>query len=406
MKRLSLQTLVMVFCLTAARPAGAGGMTETLPGGGWLVDVAFYLSQLSQMYDDDSELRPLLPEIDRYEPGGGYQGTIIPDANVRYGILAIQLQYGILDNLSLGIGVPVVLFNTIEPSLSWRRGDYLQQVGRAYSGEDFWGWAESMGQPKPENWRGNGGVLSDMLVGLRYRFSDHFRALAESEWALALSVYGALPTGTPPDPEAVVAAGTTSWDLHSQGELAFHLSLDRFFEKHLGGRFILSLDLFYEFFFRHEYDTPQGEKNPLLLNYRPYVGPTYTIDPGDFWGGSFQVSMVPLYGPTRATWLVNGNRERAKYFPPLLSLSVRYTHVQIQQSDWESESEIWDSQQGSNWGPGYKNILSAELQLSLLRLGAPLILYARYRNLDWIGGRNSRAAQVWTFGTRIPAKIW
>ena len=404
MKHLPVHLVMAVF-LSVPRPVEAGGMTETLPRGGWLVDVAFYLSQLSHRYDDDGELRPLLPEIDRYEPGGGYQGTIVPDATVEYGVLGIQLQYGILDNLSLGIGVPVVLYNTIEPSLSWRTGDYLPQVGRAYSGEDFWGWAESMGQPKPGNWRGNVGVLSDVLVGLRYRFSDHFGVMAQSQWALALSIYGALPTGTPPDPEAIVAAGTTSWDLHSQGELAFHLSLHRFFEQHLGDRFILSLDLFYEIFFRHEYDTPRGAKNPLLLNYRPYVGQTYTIDPGDFWGGSFQISMIPLYGPTLASWLVQGELERAKKLPPLFSLSVRYTHVQILPSDWQSNSAIWDSQQEDNWGPGHKNILSAELQVSFLRLGAPLILYARYRNLS-LGGRNSRAAEIWTFGTRIPAKFW
>jgi len=407
MRCLTIKLLLLAICFfSGPRPAEAGGMTETLPRGGWLLDLAFFLSNLSHMYNDDGELRPLLPEIDRYEPGGGYQGTIIPNANVQYGILAIQLQYGILDYLTAGIGVPVVLYNTIEPDLSWREGDYQQYVGRSYSEDDFWGWAESMGQPKPGKWSGNEGVLSDILLGARYRFSDHFRAMRESEWALALSIYGSLPTGSPPDSEDVVSAGTTSWDLHSQGELAFHLSLDRFFSEHLNGRLLLSLDLFYEVFFRHEYDTPRGTRNPLLLNYQPYVGDTYTIKPGDFWGGSFQVEVIPYYGQARATWLVAGDQGRANSLPPVISCWLRYTHIQIGQSDWQSDSEIWDYQQERNWGPGYKNILTAQLNISFLRLGAPLMLYVRYRNLTWIGGRNSRAADIWTFGTRIPAKFW
>ena len=149
---LALAAILLVTSM--ASPATAGGLTETLPQGTLLLDEAFYLSSLSQMYDGTGQRRPLIEEIERFEPGGGWQGTIVPDVFVRYGVLVSQLQYGVLDNLSVGIGVPVVLLNTVEPSLSWRPGSYQQSIGRVYSGDDFWAWAESMGQPKPGSWSG------------------------------------------------------------------------------------------------------------------------------------------------------------------------------------------------------------------------------------------------------------
>lgn len=396
---------VALAIVSAAGPADAGGLTETLPRGTLLLDEAFYLSSLSHMYDNNGNLRPLIDDIERYEPGGGWQGTIVPDVFVRYGVLVSQLQYGVLDYLTLGIGVPLVVLNTVEPSLSWRPGSYQQSIGRVYSGDDFWAWAESMGQPRPGNWSGNNGVLGDIVLGLRYRFTDHLPWFREHEQAISLSVSGSLPTGSPPDPEEIVAAGTTSWDLHAQGELAFHLSYDRFFERNLDGRLILSFDIFYEFFFRHEYETPRGEQNPLLLNFEPYVGESYTIDPGDFFGGSLQLEVVPYRGPALATWLSGRNRERAATLPPILSLYVRYTYVHLGQTDWESNSALWDWQREQNWAPGHKNILTAQLTVSLLRLGAPLQLYVRYRNLTWIAGRNSRAANTWIVGLKVPVQF-
>ena len=60
------------------------------------------------MYDDTGRLTPLIDEIERYEPGGGWQGTIVPDVLVHYGVLVSQLQYGLLDDLSLGPGTTLV----------------------------------------------------------------------------------------------------------------------------------------------------------------------------------------------------------------------------------------------------------------------------------------------------------
>lgn len=384
--------------------AAAEGLTETLPAGTALLDEGLYLSNLSQMYDDQGRLRPLIPDIVRYEPGGGWQGTIIPDARARYTILVSQLQVGLLDDLSVALAVPVVISNTVRPALAWVPGDYQPTIGRPYSEEDFWSWAASMGQPRPGNWSGNAGTLSDIVLGLRWRFSDRIPAL--SALPMALTVYGALPTGSPPDPEEVVAAGTTSWDLHAQGELGAHLAVDETLGGPFDGRLTISAEVFYEAFFRHTYDTPRGERNPLLLDYAPYVGPTYTIDPGDFWGGSLQVGVVAVRGPALATWLSGCDAHRAERFPPLVAASVRYTRVQLGATDWASDSSLWDWEHERNWKAGDKNVLTGQLTLSLLRVGVPAQLYVRYRNLTWIGGHNSRAADVWTFGVQVPARLW
>jgi len=386
--------------------AWAGGLTETLPRNTFLLDLSFYTSQLSYAYDDDGELRPLFDEIPRYEPGGGLQGTIIPDVDVGFGILVPQLQYGILDELSVGIGIPVVLYTEIEPRLSWIPGDYQWTLGRAFTEQDFWEWAESMGQPRPGRVTTNRGVLADMVLGVRYRFTDDIPALRRAGLAAALTLMGSLPTGEEADPEEVVTAGTTSWDLHSQGELCVHLSVEEAFQGALDGRLTIGLDFFYEAFFRHEYTTPRGERNPLLLTYQPYVGDTYTLDPGDFLGATVQVEGVPYRGPARATWLVGRDPERARALPPILTLSARYTFTYVYQSDWESDSELWDWARERTWRPGYKNILAFGLSVSFLRLGAPLSVYVRYRNQTWIGGRNTRAANVWTFGLQVPFQIW
>ena len=91
-RRLALLLAVLVWPLSAR----AGGLTETLPRNTFMLDVSFYFSQLSHAYDNDGNLRPLFDELPRYEPGGGLQGTIIPEVDVTYNILALQLQYGIV----------------------------------------------------------------------------------------------------------------------------------------------------------------------------------------------------------------------------------------------------------------------------------------------------------------------
>lgn len=401
-----LTGLFLVFAVLILPFTAFAGFTETLPQGTFLLDEFFIMSKLNSMWNDEGKRVPLIDPIERYEPGSGLQGILKPEPVAEFGIIVTQLQYGILDNLTLGIGIPIVLYTDVDPNLKWEPGDHQWVLGRPYSAKDFWQWAESMGQPKPGKWSGNKGVLADIILGLRYRFTDRIIPFSKIDAAMAVQLLGALPTGKPADMEEVVSAGTTSWELHSNGELGFHLSFDKFFKEELDGRLTLGLDAFYEIHFPHQYLSPTGKKNPLLQNFRPYTGKYFTIDGGDFSGASFQVDIVPYRGPALSTWLTKKDPSQGEKLPPILGLTFRYTFTHLQQSDWDSNSEIWDYEKEKLWRPGYKNILFGQATISLLRVGVPFMPYVAYRNLTWIPGKNSRAVDVLMVGTRIIAKFW
>jgi hypothetical protein len=369
-----------------------------------MLDVAYNHSWLKNAYDNDGKKTELIDRIHRYEPGGGMQGIIIPNASVTYQILVLQLQYGILDYLTVGVGLPLVLQTKVDPKLGWVKGDYHWWLGREYSAQDFWQWAASMGQPRPGTWRGNQGVLSDLILGVRYRFSDHIPQLAARGWGAALSIYGALPTGQPKDPELLVASGTTSWDLHFQGELSFHLAVDKVIRA-TQNRLILGGDVFYEIFFKRRYDSARGTVNPLIMTLAPYIGDTYTLDPGDFLGFRVQAHVVAIKGPIRNSWLTRKVADK-KSLPPLLTFGIGYSFTWLYGSDWQSDSALWDWTQEKLWRPGYKNRLYLDLMLSFIRLGVPLQTYLSYKNLSWIPGKNCRAADVISVGVRGPLKFW
>lgn len=403
--RLMLKAL-LVFIFIVIPAQGFAGFTETLPKSTWLVDASYNISTVESMWNDDCEQVPLIEEMVRYEAGAGKQGILKPNPKAELGLLAIQLHYGILDNLTFGFGIPIMLYSKVDPRFEWEEGDYQWNLGRPYSETDFWQWAESMGQPRPETWEGNKGVLGDILLGLRYRFTDKSEVFRDNGLAMALLITAALPTGRAPDPELVVTTGTTSWDLHFNGDLGFRLGLDKTFKESLDGRLTLGVEAFYEFLFPHEYKSPTGKENPLMLNYAPYIGDTYTIDGGDFSGGSFQVDLVPYKGPALGTWLVGGDVSKAEALPPMITFSFRYTFLHLQQSNWESDSALWDWEKEEVWKPGYKNILWGQMVVSLLRIGAPIQPYVGYRNLTWIPGKNARAPNVLNFGTRFLLKFW
>lgn len=403
----TLAHLACVAALAAATPSAlALGLTETVPAGLLMIDEQLILSRLSQRWNDDGELAPLIDPIERYEPGGGLQGVLQPRADVSYRVLLSQLQLGLLDDLTLAVALPVVLSTDVTLDLGWTPGDYQSSLGRPYGEADFWEWAASMGQPRPKSWRGNEGTLADTVCGVRWRFSDRVPWLREHGAALALQLMASLPTGHPPDPERVAVAGTTSWDLHSQGELAAHLLADLPLPDGLSSRLALSVDLFYEALLEHEYDSPEGTLNPLLMRHAPYIGPTYRLDPGDFSGASVQVDAVPWPGPVLSTWLVGGDAAAAARLPPVLTVGLRYTHTHLGQSDWSSDSPLWDWQQEQLWRPGYKNTLTARAVLSGLRWGVPLQLHVGWRNQTWLPGRNSRAANVLSVGVQVPVPVW
>ncbi len=249
--------IVIASVLIISKPAMAG-FTETLPQGAFMLEESFSYSWLSKSWDNSGDKVPLIEEIDRYEPGGGAQGVLRPEPKAKFYVLITKLQYGILDDLSVGIGIPVVLKTSVDPNLIWEPGDYQRQLGRPYSEEDFWAWAGSMGQSKPEYWSGNKGKISDIVLGLRFRWTHRIPGIKKTGLSSSFSFTGVIPTGSNADPEQVVSAGTSLWDMHSSGDLAFHLSLDKTFKKSLKGHLALGLDFFYETFLSRTLTSPTG----------------------------------------------------------------------------------------------------------------------------------------------------
>lgn len=395
----------MLLPLLAFWPGRASASnTVTLPKGVFLLDGSLAGTATDVRWDNNRRAQPLITGIDRYEPGGGLQGTITGKPHVVYNILVTQLQYGITDHVTVGLALPVVVDTTIQPNLGWKPGNYQSQLGRTYTETDFWQWAKSMGQNKPGDFRGNEWTPADAVLGFRWRLPDS-DLLQRLGVHVALAAQVALPTGKATDPEELVAAGTTAWDLHDYGDAEIHLAAEK--QVRMAGqvRLRLGVDTYHAWLRERTFTTPTGVRSPLLLTFAPYAGPTYKIDPGDLDGVFSYLEVVPIIGPSRPTWLAR-DAAAASRMPPLLMVWAGYTYVHVAQSDWTSRSAWWDWQKEKEWLPGNKNTVKMGAELSLLRVGAPLSLYATYRNQEWLPGRNTRATDVLMVGARLIMKFW
>lgn len=382
--------------------------TQVLPRGVFVLEAGWVHSTLDSQWSNESTRESLLPDIIRYEPGGGLQGVITARPEVAFEVLLMQLLYGVTDDLTVAVNVPLVRRTTVKTNLGWVQGDYQPQLGRAYSEEDFWQWAESMGQPRPaDSWEGNHNTLADMVVAARYR-------LPKTGWMKRFELTGAvgmqvaLPTGRPAAREELISVGTTAFDLHSYGDLELHAAMSRPLWKDSDGleRVGVTVDAFYGWFRPKTFETPRGELNPLLLNYAPYVGDTYTLDPGDWLAGTATLEFAPWAGPTAKGLMYKETPAPGPDLPPLVSVAFAYTHIRTAQSDWQSQSPQWDWDREKPWRPGFKNLFRATGTVSLLRVGVPVQAYAQYRAQDLLPGKNVRPANAFTAGARVFAKFW
>ncbi len=405
--KLRCRAFVSGLLLALTAPAAHAAETTMIPRGVWVLDVSYLDTSLDAQYSNEGRRESLLPSQQRYEPGGGLQGVLTARPDVRFQAAVTQLAYGLRDDLTLALIVPFILRTQVATNLGWESGDYQPQLGRAYSEEDFWAWAGSMGQGRPpDEWVGNRYVLSDMVVGARWRVPQ-FSLLERAGLKATLALQVALPTGRPPDREEVVSVGTTTWDLHSYGDAELHAAASRSLWTDRAGvdRLHLTGDLFYSFFRPRRYETPRGEKNPLLMNYAPYVGDTYVLDPGDWLGSNLTLEAALIAGPTARGLIYKTAPAANGDVPPLLSLALSWSHIRTFQSDWRSDSPLWDWDREKYWRPGFKNILRATANLSLVRVGLPLQLYVSVRDQSLLRGRNVRPADVLTGGARLLAKF-
>ena len=381
--------------------------TQVLPKGTWMLDIAYMYSTIDKQWDGNGKPIALIEPMRRYEPGAGLQGILTPKPKAEFDFLMLQLMYGITDRLSVATYIPIVLRTRVSTNFSWTPGDYQSTLGRAYSLDDFWGWAGSMGQPRvPDKWTG-GAKMADMVVGARYLLPE-FEWMKKFNFRWATSLQVVLPTGQNFDPEEAISVGTNMWELHAAGDVEAHLSADKqfFVDSHGIYRINVGADVWYAFLRPREYKGGHGLKNPLLNNTAPITGDTYIVDGGDWLAGTISADFVPWIGPELDNFITKGDMNRAAALPPMLTFSFSYSRIQTFQSDWRSNSPLWDYDREKYWQPGSKNILKGTVTLSLLRVGVPIQIYARYQNGDWLPGRYSRPANIVSAGVRVIAKFW
>jgi hypothetical protein len=398
-----LRGALAVLLVVAAASSARAAQTTMVPRGVWILDVSYLDTRLDARYSNEGSRESLLPSQERYEPGGGLQGVLHARPEVSFQFVITQLAYGVTEDLTAALLVPLVLRTRVATHLGWEPGDYQPQLGRSYSEADFWAWAGSMGQPRPaDDWEGNRYALSDLVLAARYRV-PRWAFLEKTGILATVGLQVALPTGRPPDREELVTVGTTSWDLHSYGDVELHAAASRSVWTDGAGvdRLHLTVDGFFSWFRPRSFETPRGELNPLLMNFAPYVGDSYTIDPGDWLGATVTLEAALVEGPSARGFIHKSPPAPGGDLPPLLSLALSHTHLRTGQSDWRSDSPLWDWEQEKYWRPGFKNILAGTATLSLLRMGWPLQMYVSARDQSLLAGKNIRPSDVLTGGARL-----
>ncbi|MBI5610133.1 MAG: hypothetical protein HY902_14755, partial [Deltaproteobacteria bacterium] len=111
-------------------------------------------------------------------------------------------------------------------------------------------------------------------------------------------------------------------------------------------------------------------------------------------------------GPAYATFVSGHSLSKARSFPPLLTVSAGFTWLHVGQTTFTSQSPMWTWDREKVFLPGFKTNVRFGADLSLLRLGLPLQLYAKTTNQEWVPGQNIRASNTVTFGARIILKFW
>lgn len=393
-RRLALIALALAWPVAAL-----GGTTDVLPRGAFLFNFGYSSSEVRGRFNGSGELKGIVDPVTMMEPTGTAMGTLVPSARVDLVAAVYQLFYGVTDDWTLGMIVPVVQQTQTHLDLKWIPGAYDPALGRPYSASDFWAFAQSMGQPKPGDETGNQGVLGDAILGTKVRLHE------TDDYVVGALGFVDLQTGRPPDPENLTGVGATGYDFGTNGDLGLHLTWDWKLPEPLRGRLTPGGDVFYEYFWTHVRKTPTGVIDPLLLTEAPYVGPSYRFKPGDYWGGSVGTDVTILKGPSALTWITRADPSLQEKLPALLVVNATYQHVRLEPTIYRSQSPQWDWERDSFEPGGYRNTVSLTGTLSLFKLGAPVNLYANYMNQEWIPGRNFRPVVAWMGGVQLLAKL-
>jgi hypothetical protein len=373
-------TAALYFLICTSAFAGFG---DTLPQNLFLLDVSYLQSTVRSRWDANGNRGNLQEDINMYEPTGELQGSIVAPAENNMQVLLTTLFYGITDDFSIGLIFPFILRSKTTLNLGWESGDYNTGLGRSYTESDFWAWADSMGQGRPEDFEGTN-MVGDLMIGSRLRL---YRGDGNQ---VSMMAYVDTRTGEDADPEILGSAGATGYAMGTNGDLGLFMSYDKYWDDGFWKRLTLSINLFYEYSHWRTMDTSRGDREPLLLSYADYVGKHYRVKPYDYWGGTLGFNVALAYGPTATTWLTEGNPEMQAGLPAMWSMAASWNHKRYNPMDFRSNSAEWDSDQEAVNGAGFKNTISIRTDVNFMRLGAPVALYLKYDNQEWLVSQNLR----------------
>lgn len=360
------------------------GFADTPGKGVFVLDVALQNPRSRYRFDDGGQRRNLADDIVMYDPAGNRLGTISAPARHHDRVLLTQLIYGITEDWTVAVIVPYFMRTETELNLAWKPGAYAADLGRPYSEEDFWQFAESMGQRKPPDFKARN-RLGDIILGGVASFAK------TATYQTAALFFASTRTGTQADPEVLGATGTTGFELQSNGDVGLHLLGDyalvgRYGEG--GPRLSLGGEVFYEWFFPRRFKTAKGRLNPLMLNEGLYAGDTYLVIPGDWLGGSLGLQWTMIQGTDSPSWITAKNPQLQKTLPPLLSVQPIVKYIRFFGNRYRSDSPFFDRRQNQLHPNGFRVTARLKAALNLLRYGVPLSLYYEYADQELIPGRS------------------
>ena len=380
---------------TLHAPSAHAGWADTLPKHGVIIETGYSERVIATQFSGHGKDEPLA-DFDMYAPTGEYLGTIVAPARAVTTTWLVKTAVGITDRFTFAVAVPIISERLTRLNLDWTEGDFSNDLGRPYSEDDFWQWANSMGQPTPTDWESDV-TLSDIALAGFYNFFKNKN--------LTFSLLGLVNTrtGEEADVEVLGSYGTTFYELGVAGDLGVHALFDFKFPETLFDRVTLSAEVFYEYFFERKFKASQGIENPLVLNDAPFIGDSYRIKPGDYYGYGIGIDVGLIKGSDRPSWLTRSDPEFQKFLPPLLSVGVSMHNLYSLRAKFHSESEQWDDEQEADGlnKEQRRFTFAGKVTVSLLRYGLPLDIFATYMNQDLIKGKNFRPITGFELGFRI-----
>jgi hypothetical protein len=388
-KRFHRAAVTAAILTLTASPAWAG--FADVPGKGVFVgDVSLQNPVVRSRYNDRGDRNNLVDDMVMYDPSGNALGTISVPARHSKEVLLHQFAYGITDKLAVAVIVPYFLSQRTELNFGWAPGAYAAELGRSYSESDFWQFAESMGQQKPQDHEDRG-ILGDIILAGLYN------VVKGARHQISILAIASTHTGSQADPNILGATGTTGFDLQSNGDLGAHLLGDY----RLHDRLSVGGEVYYHHFFPRSMPAAMGEMHPLMAFEGLYAGESYTLDPGEWIGTTAGLELTIFRGTDSPSWITRKNPEMQKTLPKLFNVNPGIRYLSFFGNRYESESPFFDHDRAGRQPGGYRVTVLTKATMNFIRYGVPLAVYYQYMNQELISGTNFIPAVNNIFGVQL-----